>query len=147
MKNKPVKSLIGILAGAFLLLVITLDFKDIRLKVSQERLSRPFFAGEYKIFFKIGLVQGLIDQKKLPAARSLYLAIQPETGTYQGSYPDYLFFEMGLLGVKLNLQDIALQYLEKAIKQSRKNHLKDFLQHPSLDPLRLNPKFQDLLKL
>ena len=142
-----VKSTVGVLLCAILLLAVIFDLKDIRLKVSQERMVRPFYAEEYKIFFKIGQIQGLIDQEKLTAARSLYKGLQPETGTYQGSYPDYLFFEMGLLGAKLNEQDMALQYLEKAVNQSRKKHLKEFLQHPSFDPLRLTPKFQNLLKL
>lgn len=135
---------------AFLLLLflggVTWDLKDIRQRVSQDKMGRPFYAENYRIYLKIGEIQGLIDQGTILQARTRMEEVEKEALSYRGSYPDYLHFEIGLLLIALNENEKALNYLEKAVAQSRKKHLKDFLQHPSLTPLKTMPKFIGLIK-
>jgi hypothetical protein len=120
------------------------DLKDIRLKVSQEQIRKPFYAEEYRIFFKLGEIQGLIHKELILQAQSSLSKMLPDISAYRGRYPDYLHFETALLWLALGEPETALTYLKKSVVESKDKHLKDFLRHPAFHPLRNHPRYQEI---
>lgn len=141
------KNFLAGLLGISLLVGFFWDLRDLRLTVGQKRMSRPFFAAEYKIFFKLGEVQGLLDQGNSASARFRLEEIEKEAAYYRGSYPEYLWFELGLLWVASHETDRAIPYLKAALLKGKKKQVQGFLNHPALETLKKNPEFQALQRL
>ena len=135
------------LVGISLLVGFFWDLRDLRVTVCQKKMSRPFFAAEYKIFFKLGEVQGLLDQGHSALAIFRLQEIEKEAVSYKGNYPEFLWFELGLLWTASRETGRAIRCLEASLSQGHKVNLEGFLAHPALEPLRKNPAFQAIQRL
>ena len=141
------KNFLAGLLGISLMVGLCWDLRDLRLTVCQKRMSLPFFAAEYEISFKLGEVQGLLGQGNSARARFRLEEVEKEAASYRGSYPEYLWFELGLLWAASDETDRAIPYLEAALSKGKKKQVQDFLNHPALETLKKSPEFQALQRL